>query len=88
MCLQKLIAYGHLAGNTVDSTSPGKRMIDRVVEVICGCFIGPQTDDGVQLQIIKVENAVAVFSSWRFFLRVYDTVYHQYNFCELLLWST
>jgi len=32
-------------------------MIDRVVEVICGCFTGPQTDDGVQLQIIKVENA-------------------------------
>lgn len=52
--MQKLIAYGHLSGNTVDSTSPGKRMIDRVVEVICGCFIGPQTDDGVELQIIKV----------------------------------
>jgi len=78
MCLQKLIAYGHLAGNTVDSTSPGKRMIDRVVEVICGCFIGPQTDDGVQLQIIKVENAIAVFSSWQllFFLPFYDMVYH------------
>jgi len=54
LCLQKLIAYGHLSGSTVDSTSPSKRMIDRVVEVICGCFIGPQTDDGVQLQIIKV----------------------------------
>ena len=53
-CVQKLIAYGHLSGNTMDSTSPGKRMIDRVVEVICGCFIGPQTDDGVELQIIKV----------------------------------
>ncbi|XP_021363168.1 brefeldin A-inhibited guanine nucleotide-exchange protein 1-like isoform X2 [Mizuhopecten yessoensis] len=52
-CLQKLIAYGHLTGNTPDSTTPGKRLIDRIVETICGCFHGPQTDDGVQLQIIK-----------------------------------
>jgi brefeldin A-inhibited guanine nucleotide-exchange protein len=52
-CLQKLIAYGHLSGNALDSTAPGKRLIDRIVEVICSCFVGPQTDDGVQLQIIK-----------------------------------
>lgn len=52
-CLQKLIAYGHLTGNAPDSTTPGKRLIDRIVEVICGCFVGPQTDEGVQLQIIK-----------------------------------
>ncbi|KAJ8305728.1 hypothetical protein KUTeg_016273 [Tegillarca granosa] len=52
-CLQKLIAYGHLTGNTPDSTTPGKRLIDRIVETICGCFHGPQTDEGVQLQIIK-----------------------------------
>ncbi|CAL1541394.1 unnamed protein product, partial [Lymnaea stagnalis] len=52
-CLQKLIAYGHLTGNTPDSTAPGKRLIDRIVETICGCFNGPQTDEGVQLQIIK-----------------------------------
>ncbi|VDI74988.1 brefeldin A-inhibited guanine nucleotide-exchange protein, partial [Mytilus galloprovincialis] len=52
-CLQKLIAYGHLTGNAVDTTSPGKRLIDRIVETICGCFHGPQTDEGVQLQIIK-----------------------------------
>uniref|UniRef100_UPI00358E014C brefeldin A-inhibited guanine nucleotide-exchange protein 1-like n=1 Tax=Myxine glutinosa TaxID=7769 RepID=UPI00358E014C len=32
---------------------PGKRLIDRIVETICGCFQGPQTDEGVQLQIIK-----------------------------------
>lgn len=52
---QKLIAYGHLTGNVMDSTTPGKRLIDRIVEVICGCFSnGPQTDEGVQLQIIKV----------------------------------
>ncbi|XP_059144360.1 brefeldin A-inhibited guanine nucleotide-exchange protein 1-like isoform X2 [Physella acuta] len=52
-CLQKLIAYGHLTGNLPDTTSPGKRLIDRIVETICGCFNGPQTEEGVQLQIIK-----------------------------------
>ncbi|KAI1902301.1 hypothetical protein AGOR_G00043320 [Albula goreensis] len=52
-CLQKLIAYGHLTGSTPDSTSPGKKLIDRIIETICGCFQGPQTDEGIQLQIIK-----------------------------------
>lgn len=51
---QKLIAYGHLTGNAPDSTTPGKKLIDRIIETICGCFQGPQTDEGVQLQIIKV----------------------------------
>lgn len=48
-CLQKLIAYGHLAANEPDSTSPGKLLIDRIVETICACFIGPQTDEGIIL---------------------------------------
>lgn len=52
-CLQKLIAYGHLAANIPDSTTPGKLLIDRIVETICACFSGPQTDEGIQLQIIK-----------------------------------
>uniref|UniRef100_A0A3B3QR57 ARF guanine nucleotide exchange factor 2 n=1 Tax=Paramormyrops kingsleyae TaxID=1676925 RepID=A0A3B3QR57_9TELE len=52
-CLQKLIAYGHITGNAPDSIAPGKRLIDRLVETICNCFQGPQTDEGVQLQIIK-----------------------------------
>ncbi|CAL8096814.1 unnamed protein product [Orchesella dallaii] len=52
-CLQKLIAYGHLTGNCSDSTTPNRKLIDRIVETICGCFIGPTTDEGVQLQIIK-----------------------------------
>lgn len=51
---QKLIAYGHITGNAPDSGAPGKRLIDRLVETICNCFQGPQTDEGVQLQIIKV----------------------------------
>jgi brefeldin A-inhibited guanine nucleotide-exchange protein len=52
-CLQKLIAYGHLTGNIIDSSNPGKFLIDRIVSTICNCFMGPQTDEGVQLQIIK-----------------------------------
>ncbi|XP_037928195.1 brefeldin A-inhibited guanine nucleotide-exchange protein 1 isoform X2 [Teleopsis dalmanni] len=52
-CLQKLIAYGHLTGTIQDSASPGHLLIDRIVNTICGCFNGPQTDEGVQLQIIK-----------------------------------
>lgn len=52
-CLQKLIAYGHLTGNISDSANPGKFLIDRIVATICNCFNGPQTDEGVQLQIIK-----------------------------------
>lgn len=52
-CLQKLIAYGHLTGNLPDSSAPGKFLIDRIVTTICNCFNGPQTDDGVELQIIK-----------------------------------
>lgn len=45
-CLQKLIAYGHLTANIPDSTTPGKLLIDRIVETICACFSGPQTDEG------------------------------------------
>uniref|UniRef100_A0A8D3AY20 ARF guanine nucleotide exchange factor 1 n=1 Tax=Scophthalmus maximus TaxID=52904 RepID=A0A8D3AY20_SCOMX len=52
-CLQKLIAYGHLTGSAPDNTAPGKKLIDRIIETICACFQGPQTDEGVQLQIIK-----------------------------------
>ncbi|XP_041360036.1 brefeldin A-inhibited guanine nucleotide-exchange protein 1-like isoform X2 [Gigantopelta aegis] len=62
-CLQKLIAYGHLIGNVPDSTTPGKRLIDRIVETICGCFVGPQTDEGVQLQIIKALLTVVTTAS-------------------------
>jgi len=52
-CLQKLLAYGHIIGNAPDSQVPGKRLIDRLIETICGCFNGTFTDEGVQLQIIK-----------------------------------
>lgn len=41
-CVQKLVAYGYLLSGQ-----------DRIVEVICSCFLGPQTDEKVQLQILK-----------------------------------
>ena len=49
-----MIAYGHIVGNAPDSRQPGRKLIDRIVETICSCFQGTQTDEGVQLQIIKV----------------------------------
>ena len=52
--LQKLMAYGHLIGNTPDPTQPGRLIIDRIIDMVCSCFSGVQTDDSVQLQIIKV----------------------------------
>lgn len=57
---QKLIAYGHLTGSAPDNTAPGKKLIDRIIETICACFQGPQTDEGVQLQIIKVPRGALV----------------------------
>ena len=58
---QKMIAYGHIVGNAPDSRQPGRKLIDRIVETICGCFLGTQTDEGVQLQIIKVFEAKCFF---------------------------
>ncbi|XP_053209714.1 brefeldin A-inhibited guanine nucleotide-exchange protein 1-like [Panonychus citri] len=52
-CIQKLIAYGHITGNTQDPRNPEKLLIDVIVDTICSCFHGPATDEGVQLQIIK-----------------------------------
>ena len=52
-CIQKLIAYGHLTGNSADPQNPSRLLIDCIVETICSSFNGPSTDDGVQLQIIK-----------------------------------
>ena len=64
---QKLIAYGHLAGDIPDSTDPNKKLLDRIVETICGCFVGVQTDEGVQLQIIKVRVDLHTCVSFKIF---------------------
>ncbi|VDK59211.1 unnamed protein product, partial [Anisakis simplex] len=59
-CLQKLIAYGHLVGDGVDVSNPDRLLIDRIVESICTPFVGPNTDEGVQLQILKAILAVVL----------------------------
>lgn len=48
------MAYGQLRGLKKDPANPDKQLIDCIIDTICGCFIGVQTDEGVQLQIIKV----------------------------------
>lgn len=58
-CLQKLIAYGHLTANVPDSTTPGKLLIDRIVETICSCFSGPQTDEGKYLNFITAGSFIS-----------------------------
>src|SRR5437016_2603231 len=46
--------------NSNDNNSDDKqvkdkqKLIDRVIDTICDCFVGENTDDKVQLQIIKV----------------------------------
>lgn len=52
-CLQKLIAYGHIPDKVVADGS-GKKLIEQITELITSCFHGPETDEGVQLQVIKV----------------------------------
>uniref|UniRef100_A0A1X7VGU5 SEC7 domain-containing protein n=1 Tax=Amphimedon queenslandica TaxID=400682 RepID=A0A1X7VGU5_AMPQE len=52
-CIQKLVAYGLLKGNSVDADNSDKQLIDRIIDTVCGCFVGVHTDEGVQLQIIK-----------------------------------
>ncbi|VDK79873.1 unnamed protein product [Litomosoides sigmodontis] len=59
-CLQKLIAYGHLVGHGIDVANPDRLLIDRIVEAICSPFYGPNTDEGVQLQILKAILAVVL----------------------------
>ncbi|XP_021948829.1 brefeldin A-inhibited guanine nucleotide-exchange protein 2 isoform X3 [Folsomia candida] len=51
--IQKLLAHGHLTGNYPSAANPNKRLIDFIVETICSCFTGVETDEGVELQIIK-----------------------------------
>ncbi|CAF4593008.1 unnamed protein product, partial [Rotaria sp. Silwood2] len=53
-CLQKLLLNGHLIGNIIDPTDSTKLLIDRIVSVICACFHGIQTQEKVELQIIKI----------------------------------
>ncbi|CAF3269094.1 unnamed protein product [Rotaria socialis] len=53
-CLQKLLLNGHAIGNISDPIDSSKLLIDRIVSVICACFYGIQTEEKVELQIIKI----------------------------------
>ncbi|CAG8450041.1 3698_t:CDS:10 [Acaulospora colombiana] len=66
-CIGKLFSYNYLVEPDQRYTAegergqqhednkedPGRLLIDRAVDVVCDCFIGENTDDQVQLQIIK-----------------------------------
>ncbi|CAF1001245.1 unnamed protein product, partial [Didymodactylos carnosus] len=52
-CLQKLLLHGHLMGTIPDPMDVSKLLIDRIVSTICLCFRGVQTEEQVELQIIK-----------------------------------
>lgn len=88
---QKLIAYGHLVGKGPDAANPERLLIDRIVEAICVPFIGPNTDDGVQLQILKVLICIEirVFFIYRFFrnvaLKIITSVHMYYMYYTLFI---
>lgn len=50
------MAYGHITGqqySKVAGVRETPRLINLIVDIICRCFVGESTDEGVQLQIIK-----------------------------------
>lgn len=51
-CLGKFITYNYLAD--IEDEATQSQVMERVVDSICDCFIGEDTDEKVQLQIIKV----------------------------------
>lgn len=63
-CLGKFITYNYLGDmeNEVAQT----QVMEKVVDSICDCFIGEETDEKVQLQLVKVRYSSA--SSFRFYL--------------------
>ncbi|KAF1766359.1 hypothetical protein GCK72_006316 [Caenorhabditis remanei] len=52
-CIQKLIAYGYLTGNGVDTSNPGKKLIDRIVTAICAPIVAHGANETVLLNSNK-----------------------------------
>ncbi|KAI9492851.1 hypothetical protein BDB00DRAFT_826694 [Zychaea mexicana] len=50
-CLGKFITYNYLAD--IEDEATQSQVMERVVDSICDCFIGEETDEKVQLQIVK-----------------------------------
>ncbi len=61
---QKLVAYGQLRGLEPDPDNVDKRLVDRIVDTVCHCFVGVLTDEGVQLQIIKACPIATLLLTW------------------------
>ena len=56
-CIQKLIVHGYLNDSSHIASSSminKQQLIQRITKTISQCFEGPQVDDVVQLQIVKV----------------------------------
>ena len=67
----------------MDSDNSDKLLIDRIIDTVCGCFVGVQTDEGVQLQIIKVSDCIHTLQD----LLMYSTCASTFTFnlCLLVL---
>ena len=61
--VQKMIVYAIMVGNIPDSNSPDQPLINRVINATCQCFTGVNTDEHVQLQIIKVSKQANIHTS-------------------------
>lgn len=49
--LQKQLAFGVLRGDCI--LEGDRKLIDDVIDTVCGCFVGEPTPDHVTLQIVK-----------------------------------
>ena len=57
-CLGKFITYNYVAD--MEDEVAQTQVMEKVVDGICDCFIGEETDKKVQLQIIKVMHRLCV----------------------------
>ena len=69
---QKLLLHGHLLGTIADPIDPSKLLIDRIVSTICMCFRGVQTEEQVELQIIKVKSREKISEKFIFNLGTFN----------------
>ncbi|KAI6202677.1 hypothetical protein M3Y99_01865100 [Aphelenchoides fujianensis] len=61
--LQKSTAIGHFIGDTPDPSNPERKIIDRIVEAIFSAFHGTNTDENVELYMIKTILALGISST-------------------------
>lgn len=66
--IQKLVAYGHIRYDKVPGYLDSLEFDDKLVSVVANCFSGPQTDEGVQLQVLKALLTIVTSS----YIRVHE----------------